>query len=84
MAIENCRTCRFYRIEEETRFGIRDDDPLHKDDYEAECRRFPPTRGDKDYWGEMEAPDVLRDFFSGPIVQALYWCGEWSPRNSSA
>lgn len=74
---EMCRTCKFYCIENELTLGLRNDDKLHPDDYESECRRYPPVRGDKDYFGEMKKPDLLSDYYSGPIVNAKYWCGEY-------
>ena len=77
---ERCGTCKFYKIEEETKRGHINDDEIHEDDFEAECRRYPPVRGDKDYFGSINDPDLLRDFFSGPSVQTTNWCGEWRKR----
>lgn len=79
---QRCGNCRFYRRDAETTRRLSDDSPLHPDDYEAECRRFPPTRGDPALFGEItEAHNVLYDFFSGPIVNTGYWCGEWKSRS---
>lgn len=79
---ECCRNCKFYWLEKETIRGHAEDEPLHPDDRESECRRYPPVRGDAEYYGCMVDADVLRDYFSGPIVQSVYWCGEWRPRHN--
>lgn len=80
MSKEMCRNCKFYSLEQERRHWIISDEELHKDDFEAICRRYPPTRGDKDFYGEMKEVTILCDFFDGPTVNALYWCGEWKCR----
>jgi len=79
---EFCRTCRYYFIEFENRHNLLTDEPLDVDEYEAECRRFPPVRGDKSYYGKMRDAHVLHLMFSGPIVQAISWCGEWKKKDS--
>ena len=77
MTNERCGTCRFYNRTHETRHDQLSDIPLHEEDYEAECRRFPPVRGDADYFGELGNMGVLRDAYSGPTVNTAAWCGEW-------
>jgi len=80
MNTETCRGCKFYHLDQETTMGHVDDKKAHQDDFEAECRRYPPVRGDAEYYGAMPGNDLLRDCFSGPIVQAIGWCGEWMQR----
>ena len=49
------------------------DEALDPDEFMAECRRYPPVRN------EAKAREcfAMYDRFSGPIVQAMNWCGEW-------
>lgn len=82
MQKKQCKNCIFYHIEQQTTRDINDDSPLHECDHEAECRRYPPVRVDADYAGRMGEQGVLRDHFSGPIVQAISWCGEWRSRDN--
>jgi hypothetical protein len=77
MNTERCGTCRYYDRDNETTYDLESDEPLHPDDYEAKCRRFPPVRGEVDYFGPLIGRDVLRDAYSGPVVQTIAWCGEW-------
>ena len=77
MNAERCGTCRFYDRDNETTHDLQSDEPLHENDYEAPCRRFPPVRGDADYFGKLSDMGLLRDAYSGPIVQTVAWCGEW-------
>ncbi|MFM7008255.1 MAG: hypothetical protein ACKO0Z_02785 [Betaproteobacteria bacterium] len=79
MNAERCGNCRFYDRENETKLNLKSDEPLHEDDYEAPCRRFPPVRGDAKYFGAMGEMELLRDAYSGPFVQTVAWCGEWQP-----
>jgi hypothetical protein len=72
-----CGTCRYYYAAEETKLGHIDDCPLSQEDYESQCRRYPPVRGDSKYHGEMSGSDVLSDCFSYPIVKTSWVCGEW-------
>lgn len=78
---EKCRDCRFYFLEEETITNFYDDSPRRPDEFEAECRRFPPVRGDADYYGNLTVCNYKSDCFSGPIVNALHWCGEFKRRD---
>lgn len=75
--LQSCRDCKFYFIEAETRHDLVTDRPLHEDDYESECRRFPPDRIGK--WPKDSGTQF--EFFNGPIVAAMAWCGEWSQRD---
>ena len=77
MNAERCGTCRFYDRDNETTRDLQSDAPLHEDDYEASCRRFPPVRGDAGYFGKLSDISLLRDAYSGPTVQTVAWCGEW-------
>ncbi len=77
MNAERCGTCRFYNRDNETTRDLQSDWPLHEEDHEATCRRFPPVRGDADYFGTLPGAGVLRDAYSGPTVQTVSWCGEW-------
>lgn len=77
MNAERCGTCRFYDRESETTRDIKSDNPLHEEDYEATCRRFPPVRGDADYFGNLHELGLLRYAYTGPTVQTTAWCGEW-------
>ncbi len=79
MNAERCGTCRFYDRERETTRDLQSDEKLHEEDHEAECRRFPPVRGDADYFGKLGDAGLLRDAYSGPTVQTIAWCGEWRP-----
>jgi hypothetical protein len=72
-----CGTCRFYDRYKETTRDLQSDEPLNREDYEAPCLRFPPVRGDAEYFGELSSMSLLRDAYSGPIVQTIAWCGEW-------
>ena len=76
--MKHCRNCKFYNLEDETVAG-EDDEILNPVDFESECKRYPPVRGDAEYYGDMNG-GLLRDCFSGPIVQAINWCGEWHGR----
>ena len=76
-----CGTCRFYNRENETRRGLISDQELHEDDYEAECRRFPPVRGDAECCGKMADCEVLCESYCWPTVRSLDWCGEWASRD---
>ena len=80
MIKEECKNCKFYFIEEETVRAIETDEELHPDDYESECRRFPPVRGDSDYYGKMINPYQLNDYYGHPVVKCKAWCGEWRKR----
>ena len=84
MSNERCGNCKFYHLADETTSSLEDDLPLHEDDFESSCRRYPPVRGDPAYWGHIESPDVLQTFFSGPIVSAIGWCGEWRAQEKAA
>ena len=79
MTIEKCSTCKFYRMDQEVRRGLVSDDRLHPNDFEAECRRYPPTHGEVAYFGSLTDMDIQCDVFSGPIVSNSGWCGEWRP-----
>lgn len=83
MQKKQCKNCIFYHIEQQTTRDLNDDTLLHECDYEAECRRYPPVRVDADYSGIMGEQGILRDHFSGPIVQATSWCGEWISRDKT-
>ena len=73
-----CGTCRFYDRKNETQRDLISDQELHKDDYEAECRRFPPVRGDAEYCGEMAGRKVLSESYCWPTVRSVDWCEEWA------
>ena len=77
MNAERCGTCRFYDRENEMKHDMNTDELLHEEDYEAPCRRFPPVRGDVDYFGGLVGMGLLRDAYRGPVVQTIAWCGEW-------
>ncbi len=84
LAYDTCRQCRYYDLDNETTHNIDTGDPLQsEDDYEAECRRFPPVRGDAEYFGSLDQLVRLSHGFSGPWVQSIYWCGEWTARQPS-
>lgn len=72
-----CGNCKFYSKDTERHFGLVSDEPLHQGDYESECLRYPPTRGEPAYYGELSECDVHRDCFHQPIVNILAWCGEF-------
>lgn len=76
-----CGTCRFYDKKNETQRCFISDRELHEDDYEAECRRFPPVRGDAEYLGTMVNCEVLSEFYCWPTVRSVDWCGEWASRD---
>jgi hypothetical protein len=76
-----CGTCRFYDRKNETHRDLISDRELHKDDYESECRRFPPVRGDAEYCGEMVGCEVLSALYCWPTVRSVDWCGEWASRD---
>ena len=76
-----CGTCRFYDRENEMQRGLISDRELHEDDYEAECRRFPPVRGDAEYFGTMVNSEVLSESYCWPTVRSADWCGEWASRD---
>ncbi|MYM34909.1 hypothetical protein GTP38_11220 [Duganella sp. FT94W] len=80
-SIEKCCNCRFYHAEKEAHYGMVQDQPLHPGDYEAPCRRYPPVRGDVDYYGALGGQDVHRDAYAGPTVNSQDWCGEWKAAN---
>jgi len=73
MTSEQCGNCKFYLTEEQTTRGLFDDAPLHPDDFESECRRYPPVK----IYEIKEKADVIRDCFSHPTVNVNGWCGEW-------
>lgn len=78
---DTCRQCRYYDLDNETTADIHTGLPFSsEDDYEAECRRFPPVRGDAEYFGRLGQLERLSHGFSGPYVQSIYWCGEWTAR----
>lgn len=77
MAIEECSSCRFYHRQEEYKSDLNSDQPLHPDDFEAVCRRYPPSRFDEDYFGKLAEMGTLADGFAGPTVNAKGWCGEF-------
>ncbi len=80
MSDERCGNCKFYDKQNEITHSQLDDGPLHEHDFEAVCRRYPPVRGDADFYGSLSQSDVQRDCFSGPIVNChTGWCGEWKP-----
>jgi hypothetical protein len=74
MNTERCGTCRYYDRDNETTFDLESDEPLHPYDYEARCRRFPPAHESAE---DHTKAGVLRDAYSGPVVQTIAWCGEW-------
>ena len=75
---KRCGTCQFYNRDNETTCDLHTDEPLHEEDYEAPCRRFPPVRDiDASYDLEVNICVVRRDLYTGPIVQNTAWCGEW-------
>lgn len=80
MTPEMCRNCKYYFLEWENTESDDDGSDLTEGGYSAECRRYPPVRGDKSYYGEMARSDTLYEQFSGPIVHAHGWCGEWRNR----
>lgn len=78
---DTCRQCRYYDLDNETTDDINTGYPFPSEaDYEAECRRFPPVRGDAEYFGRLGQLERLSHCFSGPYVQSIYWCGEWTAR----
>lgn len=83
--IQRCGTCRFYNLAEEFKADQQNGlEELHPDDYEAECRRYPPARGDAKFYGDLDHGPVMSDKFAFPIVNTLSWCGEWAARPLAA
>lgn len=77
---QRCGVCRFYNKQEETTHNHQTEEPLNDIDYEAECRRFPPLRGDSEYYGRLGDLAVLCEGYGWPTVNAMSWCGEWKSR----
>lgn len=77
-----CGGCKFYHLDDERTEGLLDDEELHPDDYESECRRYPPVRGDAEYYGGMLDDNMLHQRYRGPVVPSIGWCGEWAQREA--
>ncbi len=78
---ERCGNCRFY-AEAEERGPVRNgEQDFDEQDLESECRRYPPVRGDADYFGPMVGVDLLAGAYAHPVVNKFDWCGEWKLRS---
>lgn len=77
MSKKMCGNCKFYFAEEEVTRARIDDSEIHPKDYSSECRRFPPVRGDEDFYGKMEDLNLLHEGYTYPAVNCISWCGEW-------
>lgn len=70
---ESCANCKFWDFDGQGPVTSDDNgDPIHENDYWADCSRFPPvlavTHNDVNY-------EPVR--WQKPSTAAADWCGEW-------